>query len=80
MKLLKQQGQGFEKLSNNAFDKSSLLRKVDFLLKSDFQVIAFFYSFGDRIPCYNCFKLCLQMSTTILLGILQNNFWNVLVV
>ena len=36
---LKPQGKGFENLQSN--DKSNLLRKVDFLLKSGFQVIAF---------------------------------------
>ena len=38
-------------------DKSNLLRKAYFLLKSGFQVIAFFYSFGVRIPCYNWCKI-----------------------
>ena len=51
---LKPQGQGFEICQLIDSDKSNLLRKVDFLLKSGFQVIAFFYSFGGRIPCYNC--------------------------
>ena len=35
---LKSQQQEFEKLSSISFDKSNLLRKVDFLLKSGFQV------------------------------------------
>ena len=40
---LKLQRQGFETLSTNSFsDKSNLLRKVDFLLTSVFQVLAFF--------------------------------------
>ena len=48
-----------------ASGKFNLLRKVDFLLESGFQ---FFYSFGGRIPCYNCRKLYLQMSMTIIFG------------
>ena len=31
-----------------------------------------FYSFGGRIPYYNCRKPCLQMSTTFIFWTLQN--------
>ena len=54
-------------------DKSNLLNKVRFLLKSGFQVTVFFYSFVGRIPYYNCRKRSLQMSMTIILVTLQNN-------
>ena len=50
-----------------ASDKSNL-RKVDFLLKSDFQVITFFIPFGGRISCCDSHKYCLQMSPTIISG------------
>ena len=40
--LLKSQRQGFESCQVIASDKSNLLRKVDFPLKSGFLVIAFF--------------------------------------
>ena len=40
--MLQPQGQVFEKLLALAFDKSNFLRKVDFLLKSGFQVKASF--------------------------------------
>ena len=42
---LKLQGQGFEKLSIIASNKSNSLRKIHFFLKSGFQLIAFFNSF-----------------------------------
>ena len=42
---LKPQGQGFEKLSVIAFNKSNSLRKIHFFLKSGFQLKAFLNSF-----------------------------------
>ena len=42
---LKPQGQGFEKLSVIASNKSNSLRKIHFFLKSGFQLKAFFNSF-----------------------------------
>ena len=56
-----------------ASEKSNILRKVHFLLKSSFQVIAFFTLVEGRIPCYNYRKACLQISTTIIFGTLKNN-------
>ena len=62
-----------------AAGKFNLLRKIHFLLKSSFQVIAFFIfleiflEIFFRIFCYNCRKLCLQMNATIIFGTLQIN-------
>ena len=54
-----------------ASDKHNLLRKVDFLQKSGFHVIAFL--FQGRTPCYNYHKLCLRMRTTAVFGTSQND-------
>ena len=37
--------------------------------------ISIFYSSGGKTPCYSCSNLCLQMSTIIIFGTLQNNVW-----
>ena len=56
-----------------ASDKSNLLKKVHFFLKSGFQVIVFSILLEKRYLCYNCRKLSLQMITTFIFGKLQNN-------
>ena len=69
-------GAGISKVSCQliASDKSDSLRKVEktFFGKVVSKLEHFCY-FGGRIPCYNCRKLRLQMSTTIIVGTSQNN-------
>ena len=57
-----------------ASDKSNLLKKVHFFLKSGFQVIVFYILLEIGYLCYNCRKLSLQMITTFIFGKLLNNF------
>ena len=56
-----------------ASDKSNLLRKFELSSENCFPCYSVFYSFGGRIRCYNCGKLYLQMSTTVIFGTSQNN-------
>ena len=56
-----------------ASDESNLLRKVDFLLKSSFHVIAFLILLEVGYLVIIVAKLCLQMSTTVIFGASQNN-------
>ena len=57
-----------------ASDKSNLLKKVHFFLKSGFKVIVFYILLEIGYLCYNCRKLSLQMITTFIFGRLLNNF------
>ena len=56
-----------------ASDKCNLLRKVHFVLKSGFQVIAFLILLEVGYLVIKCRKLCLQTRTRITLETLQNN-------
>ena len=64
--------------SNIASDKFKLLRKVDFLLKSGFQVIAFFIILEVGYLVAILVNICLQMSTTLkkyLIGLYFRNIF-----
>ena len=51
--------------------KSNFLRKADFVLKSGYQVTAFFMPF--ELDTLFCHKFCLQMNTTIISGASEND-------
>ena len=65
--MLQSQGQGFEKLLAVASDKSNFLRRVEFLLKSGFQVKA------SSILLEVGYFVIIVVSTAIIFGTSQNN-------
>ena len=56
-------------------DKSNSLTKVEFLLKSGFQVIAFFIPLEVGYLVIIVVKFVYKLDTTIIFGTSQNNAW-----
>ena len=54
-----------------ASDKSKLLGSLS--SEKWFPIYSIFYSFGGKIPCYNCCKLFFKNENDNYLGALQNN-------